>query len=168
MTQLRGERVLLRAPRETDRAALEALFRDPPVAAVWAITPEEIDEKLAGGADGVEVYLIDVDGEVAGLVQSHEETDPEYRHAGMDIVVLERFHGTGVAVDALRTLARHLIETCSHHRLVIDPAAHNARAIACYRKIGFKPVGIMRLYERGPDGTWHDGLLMDMLSEELT
>jgi aminoglycoside 6'-N-acetyltransferase len=29
-------------------------------------------------------------------------------------------------------------------------------------------VGIMRLYERGPDGTWHDGLLMDLLRDELT
>jgi aminoglycoside 6'-N-acetyltransferase len=26
----------------------------------------------------------------------------------------------------------------------------------------------MRQYERGPDGTWHDGLLMDLLAEELT
>jgi len=25
----------------------------------------------------------------------------------------------------------------------------------------------MRRYERGPDGTWHDGLLMDLLREEL-
>jgi aminoglycoside 6'-N-acetyltransferase len=25
----------------------------------------------------------------------------------------------------------------------------------------------MRNYERGPDGSWHDGLLMDMLAEEL-
>jgi aminoglycoside 6'-N-acetyltransferase len=25
----------------------------------------------------------------------------------------------------------------------------------------------MRQYERGPDGTWHDGLLMDMLAGEL-
>jgi len=28
-------------------------------------------------------------------------------------------------------------------------------------------VGRMRQYERGPDGTWHDCLLMDMLAEEL-
>jgi aminoglycoside 6'-N-acetyltransferase len=28
-------------------------------------------------------------------------------------------------------------------------------------------VGIMRQYERGPDGTWHDGLLMDLLADEL-
>jgi aminoglycoside 6'-N-acetyltransferase len=25
----------------------------------------------------------------------------------------------------------------------------------------------MRNYERGPDGVWHDGLLMDMLREEF-
>ena len=167
MTTLRGERVVLRPPTETDRAALEALFAEPPIAAVWAITPEELDEKIAGTDDDAEVYVIDADGALAGLIQSHEEDDPEYRHAGMDIVVSERFHGTGLALDALRTLARHLLDECGHHRLVIDPAAHNARAIACYTKLGFRPVGIMRRYERSPDGTWHDGLLMDMLREEL-
>ena len=26
----------------------------------------------------------------------------------------------------------------------------------------------MRRYERGRDGTWHDGLLMDLLADELT
>ena len=41
-------------------------------------------------------------------------------------------------------------------------------AIATYRRVGFRPVGIMRRYERGPDGTFHDGLLMDMLEGELT
>jgi aminoglycoside 6'-N-acetyltransferase len=25
----------------------------------------------------------------------------------------------------------------------------------------------MRSYERGPDGTWHDGLLMELLADEL-
>ncbi len=25
----------------------------------------------------------------------------------------------------------------------------------------------MRRYERGPEGDWHDGLLMDILAEEL-
>lgn len=164
---MRGERIVLRPPTADDRPALEQLFREPPVAAVWVISPEEMDEKISGTDADADVYVIDRDGEVAGLIQSYEEADPEYRHAGMDIVVSERFHGTGIAVDALRTLARHLFEDRGHHRLVIDPAAHNARAIACYRKVGFRPVGVMRQYERAPDGTWHDGLLMDMLSFEL-
>jgi aminoglycoside 6'-N-acetyltransferase len=33
--------------------------------------------------------------------------------------------------------------------------------------VGFRPVGITRRSERGPDGRWHDGLLMDLLAEEL-
>ena len=55
-----------------------------------------------------------------------------------------------------------------HHRLIIDPAVANERAIATYASLGFKPVGVMRRYERGPDGTWHDGLLMDLLADELS
>jgi aminoglycoside 6'-N-acetyltransferase len=46
-------------------------------------------------------------------------------------------------------------------------AADNARAIAAYRKVGFRPVGIMRRYERAADGHWRDGLLMELLAEEL-
>jgi aminoglycoside 6'-N-acetyltransferase len=33
--------------------------------------------------------------------------------------------------------------------------------------VGFRRVGVLREYERGPDGMWHDGLLMDMLTGEL-
>ncbi len=76
-------------------------------------------------------------------------------------------HGRGIGSDAVRTLARHLIVDRGHHRLVIDPAADNAAAIRCYSKVGFKPVGVMRRYERGDDGAWHDGLLMDLLADEL-
>ena len=64
-------------------------------------------------------------------------------------------------------LARYLIDVRGHHRLTIDPAASNARAIRSYESIGFRRVGVMRAYERGPDGTWHDGLLLDLLAGEL-
>ncbi len=65
-------------------------------------------------------------------------------------------------------LARYLVNDRGHHRLVIDPAADNEPAIRCYAAVGFRPVGIMRRYERDPDGVgWHDGLLMDLLAEEL-
>ena len=72
-----------------------------------------------------------------------------------------------MGVDALRTMARYLFDQRGHHRLTIDPATTNERAIACYRKVGFRPVGVMREYEQGADGTWHDGLLMDLLRREL-
>ena len=58
---------------------------------------------------------------------------------------------------------------CSHyHRITIDPALANERAIAAYKKVGFKPVGVMRRYELARDGEWRDALLMDLLADELT
>ena len=72
-----------------------------------------------------------------------------------------------LVAEAERTMARYLIEVRGHHRLTIDPAAANERAIHVYEKVGFKRVGVMRRYERGHDGTFHDGLLMDMLADEL-
>ena len=65
-------------------------------------------------------------------------------------------------------MARWLFDERGHHRLTIDPSAANARAIATYTAVGFRPVGLMREYERGPDGTFHDGLLMDLLRDEAS
>jgi aminoglycoside 6'-N-acetyltransferase len=85
----------------------------------------------------------------------------------VDIYLTTAAQGHGLGPDAIRTLARYLFDERGHHRLTIDPAASNTRGIAAYTKVGFKPVGIMRQYERGADGTWHDGLLMDLLRDEL-
>ncbi len=90
-----------------------------------------------------------------------------YRHAGMDIYLDPSSHGKGIGTDAVRTMARHLIRTEGHHRLVIDPAAANSAAIRAYEKVGFRRVGVLRRYERGPDGTFHDGLLLDLLIDDL-
>ena len=109
-----------------------------------------------------------VDEAVAGIIQCHEEADPDYRHAGIDIALHPDWHGRGLGPEAIRTLARCLFDIRGHHRLVIDPAAANAAAIRSYGKVGFRRVGTMRRYERGADGTWHDGLLMDLLRDELT
>jgi aminoglycoside 6'-N-acetyltransferase len=112
-------------------------------------------------------FAIELDGDVIGSIQYAEETDPGYRHAGIDLFLDRAHQGRGLGPDAIRTLARHLIEARGHHRLTIDPAAANDRAIRAYERVGFRPVGVMRRYERGPDGTWHDGLLMDLLAGEL-
>jgi aminoglycoside 6'-N-acetyltransferase len=66
-------------------------------------------------------------------------------------------------------MARHLVHELGHHRLVIDPAVDNDAAIRCYKAVGFREVGVMRRYERDTEGDgWHDGLLMDLLAEDLT
>ena len=126
----------------------------------WWGTDPTVEEENA--------FTIEVDGEIAGWLAFYEEEDPDYRHGGLDIFVAPAFQGRGLGREALTLAARWLLEERGHHRLIIDPAAANERAIKAYAAIGFKPVGIMRRYERGPEGDWHDGLLMDLLAEEFS
>jgi aminoglycoside 6'-N-acetyltransferase len=166
VTTLRGERVVLRPATEADVPELVAILREPEVARWWG---DRVDDDLREAlADADTTVWVVLDGDdIIGMVQAWEETDPMYRHAGIDISLHPGWHGRGLGVDTVRTVARHLFEDRGHHRVTIDPAAHNARAIRSYERVGFRPVGLMREYERGADGTWHDGLLMDMLAGEL-
>jgi aminoglycoside 6'-N-acetyltransferase len=109
---------------------------------------------------------IEVDGAIAGVVQFQEEPAPRYRHASIDLFLDPALHGRGLGTAALERVVRHLIDDRGHHRLTIDPAVGNAAAIHAYEKVGFRRVGVMHRYERGPDGTWRDGLLMELLADE--
>ena len=155
---LRGERVTLRSLEEADVEPLNAIIAQPGVREWWGTDPTVDDQ---------DAFTIEVDGKIAGWLGWYEETMDDYRHGGLDIFVAPAFHGRGLGREALRVAARWLIEERGHHRIIIDPAAANTRAIAAYAAIGFKPVGVMRRYERSPDGSWHDGLLMDLLADEF-
>ena len=165
---LQGARVHLRPARSDDAPAFEVILRDPTVHPIWQAADPAADARdLAERDDDVAVWAIEEAGRIVGLIQAHEETDPRYRHGGIDIVLAGSAQDRGLGSDAVRTVARWLIEVRGHHRLTIDPAAANERAIRAYGRVGFKPVGVMRRYEGDLDGTWHDGLLMDLLADEL-
>jgi aminoglycoside 6'-N-acetyltransferase len=162
--ELRGARVRLRPPDPaSDAAPLAAMLAEPAVSRWWPPHDERRvrDELLAEPG-----WVIEVDGAVAGWIQYAEETDPDYRHVGLDLSLATAYHGRGLGPEAIRLVIDHFAAT-GHHRFTIDPAADNERAIRAYASVGFKPVGILRDYERGRDGTWHDGLLMDLLVSDL-
>jgi aminoglycoside 6'-N-acetyltransferase len=167
---LREGRVTLRPLEERDAGAVAAIVEHPSVRAWWG--SEESDsrspEGFAENARERTAFAIEVDGVLAGWLGFHEDDEPDYRHAGLDICLGPEHQGAGLGPVALRLAARWLVDERGHHRLTIDPARANARAIRAYEAVGFRPVGVMRRYERGPDGAWHDGLLMDLLAEELT
>jgi aminoglycoside 6'-N-acetyltransferase len=165
---LHGAMVSLRPAATEDIPALARIRATPQVSRWWRGEADMVSEVAADLADSEAITLaVELDGRVVGAIQWSAELEPDYRHAGIDIYLDPSVHGRGAGSDAIRTLARHLIVGEGFHRLIIDPAADNVAAIRCYSKVGFKPVGIMRKYERGSDGTWHDGLLMDLLAEEF-
>jgi aminoglycoside 6'-N-acetyltransferase len=162
---LTGPRVSLRPGTTDDVARLASILREPEVAVRWGtLEAPEIEEAFV---EKESAFVIEAGGDVIGAIQFGEEDDSMYRHASIDIFVTRARHGQGLGSEAIRLLARYLIDERGHHRLIIDPAADNEAAIRAYEKVGFRVVGVMHSYERGPDGTWHDGLLMEMLAEEL-
>jgi aminoglycoside 6'-N-acetyltransferase len=160
--------VSLRPATADDIQSLAKIRAKPEVYRWWRGEADMSSEVAADIADPEATTLaVELDGDVVGAIQWSAEVEADYRHASIDIYLDPPVHGRGVGADAVRALARHLIVNEGFHRIVIDPAADNAAAIKCYAKVGFRPVGVMRKYERGSDGTWHDGLLMDLLAEEL-
>jgi aminoglycoside 6'-N-acetyltransferase len=161
---LTGPRVTLRSATPEDASRLLPIRGEPAVVSRWGhLEPGEMDAFV----EDERTLVVEVDGEVIGAIQFDEEEDPMYRHAGIDVYLTTSRQDQGFGSEAVGVLARYLIRERGHHRLTIDPAADNAAAIRAYEKVGFRRVGIMRAYERGPDGTWHDGVLMDLLAEEL-
>lgn len=163
---LQGEQVTLRPLADEDLDALAEIIREPSVAEWWGESdePERLRHNLRMDGDA---FVIEVDGELAGWLGFVEETEPEYRSVGLDISLSERFQGRGLGPAALRAVIRWFADHREHHRFTIDPSMQNDRAIRAYKSVGFKPVGTLRRAELGSDGTWHDGLLMDLLIEEL-
>ncbi|MEU9860188.1 GNAT family protein [Streptomyces sp. NPDC047971] len=168
MNELRGAGVVLRPSRSGDVPALAAIRATPEVRARWR-GGDDMRAEVASDLADPDTHCLTVfhEDRIVCMIQWYAEEEPDYRHAGIDLFLDPSVHGRGLGTDAVRTLARHLVDDVGHHRLVIDPAADNAAAIRCYEKAGFRPVGVMRQYERDADGGWHDGLLMDLLAAEL-
>jgi aminoglycoside 6'-N-acetyltransferase len=158
--------IVLRPVAGGDVDELLRIHRTPEVARWWGEPDEGFP--LTDDSDSTR-FTIEVDGAVAGMIQYAEELDSKYRHASIDLFLEPAHHGRGVGTEAVRRIVRLLIEERGHHRITIDPAADNAAAIRAYEKAGFRPVGVMRSYERDTAGEgWHDGLLMELLAGDST
>ena len=154
-------RLRLRPLAPGDEAELLRIHATPAVARWWDMPDEGFPFSDDPGSTRL---VIEVDGAVAGMIQYAEELEPKYRHASIDLFLDPAVHNHGHGTEAVRRVARMLVEERGHHRITIDPAAANAAAIRAYEKAGFQAVGVMRAYERDADGRgWHDGLLMELV-----
>jgi aminoglycoside 6'-N-acetyltransferase len=157
-----ARRLRLRPLAPGDEAELLRIHATPEVARWWDMPGDGFPFSDDPGATRL---VIEVDGAVAGMIQYAEELEPKYRHASIDLFLDPAVHNRGHGTEAVRQVARMLVEERGHHRITIDPAAANTAAIRAYEKAGFRPVGVMRAYERDADGQgWHDGLLMELVA----
>lgn len=163
---LHGVEVELRPLAERDGEVLRAIVTTPKVARWWY--PNEDPRWPVADEARATRFAVVVEAEVRGLVQYAETTDPQYRSAALDVLLDPRVHGRGLGTDAVLALARHLFGPAGHHRLTAAPAGANAAAVRCFEKAGFRRVGALRRYERNWQAqTWRDGLLLDLLPDDL-
>lgn len=158
--------------------ATDGLLRLRPArspAEVEALRPVLVGRRVEQwwGADPVDdllteletVALIDVDDQLAGVLQCHEERYEQYPQVAFDIALGPDWQRAGLGPRAITLAMRHYA-AAGHHRFVIDPAIDNHAAVAAYERAGFERVGVLRSYERTSDG-WRDGLMMQALAWEL-
>jgi aminoglycoside 6'-N-acetyltransferase len=155
--------LVLRSLAEGDEAELRRIHTTPQVMHWWDVP----DESFPWDEPESTRLTIVVDGRVGGLIQYWEETEPKYRHAGIDMFLDPELHGQGIGTEVLTRIVRHLLDDLGHHRVTIDPAVDNAAAVRAYEKAGFRTVGVMRRSERDTGGQgWHDSLLMELVTDD--
>ncbi len=148
---------MLRPARPDDVPALLDMLRHPALTEWWGENDaESLTQELVGS------WTIEVDGEIAGILECDEEAEPMYPSVAFDIALRADLHGRHLGRRAL-TLAVDYFHSRGHHRFTIDPAVANLAARHCYAAVGFEEVGILRAAERAPDGTWRDAVLMDLV-----
>jgi RimJ/RimL family protein N-acetyltransferase len=158
-----GDAFRFDALREQDLPLLREWLVRPHVAQWWP-DPSTVDElredyfSPAAAASGLRAYIVRRGGRAIGFLQSYvvlgsgdgwwaDETDPGAR--GTDqFLAEERDLGRGLGSAMLRAFLAHLFADPAVTVVQTDPDPRNERAIRCYRRAGFRDVGIVAT----PDG----------------
>ncbi len=77
----------------------------------------------------------------------------------------EENRGQGYGKEVLRLLLTFAFDTMGLHSVCLHVFDFNARAIAAYEAVGFRPAG-RRREAYFVNGVWHDELTMDILENE--
>ena len=163
--RIASKRLVLRPLTERDFEPVVAMLSEPGLTPWWPrFDPPRIRKELFTPQKDVLVWAIESAGQLIGAVTAHEENDPDYPSAGIDIFIGEAWWGRGFGTETINAVCDYLVAERSHHRITIDPAVTNTRAISCYKSAGFRTIGVMRLYERGPDGVFRDSLFMERVT----
>ena len=156
---------------EEDLALLAEWLARPHVMEWWRPYPsiDSVREHYLPRIRGESVvtpYLAVLQGEPVGYVQSYVAADvgdgwwPDAGDRGVwgtDQFLAEGGQlGQGLGTRMVRAFASFLFQDPGVRQIQVDPAVGNLRAIGCYRKAGFRPVGPVTT----PDG---ESLLMVLL-----
>ena len=136
---LRGERTVIRLARSSDVEMLVRWHADPDIARYWdgkTYTREQMHARLE--RPHVDPYVVEADGQPVGYLQAWFGETADV--GGLDMFLIPAARGRGVGPDAARTLAGYLLDRGGMLRVTVDPYVSNDRAVAGWKKAGFRPI----------------------------
>jgi ribosomal-protein-alanine N-acetyltransferase len=168
---LRGPRVVLRAPQPSDIADRLAAGRDPEfrrmVGAIGSVAGpltqtdaehwyEDVRRETFG-------WVIELEGRCVGVARLHS-LDASLKQAHLAVGLFAPQHrGMGLGTEAVQLVLSHAFDTLELSAVRARVLAFNSRAIACYRRCGFREVA------REPvslDGEEAEDVLMEVRAPE--
>jgi UDP-4-amino-4,6-dideoxy-N-acetyl-beta-L-altrosamine N-acetyltransferase len=156
---IEGERVLLRRMSREDAADVVRMRADPAVQAqLFSRRPPTIEEHLRWLADMEvrgdrhEFMIVErPSGRSVGTIGlSH--IDRVNRRAEYGVLIGEPdARGKGLAAEASRLLLAYAFGTLGLRRVYLHVLARNEDALRLYRRVGFRPEGVLRQHVRKGD-----------------
>jgi [ribosomal protein S5]-alanine N-acetyltransferase len=116
-------------------------------------------------ADAGERFLIEADGEPAGVISASRVTRGAFQNAGLGYWVAERLNGRGVATEAVRLVCRWGFDEARLHRLEAATLVDNVGSQTVLRRNRFTPIGRSARYLHIA-GAWRDHILFARTVEE--
>ncbi len=174
---LRGDRVILRAPSESDiddrlRYPIDPDEEDA-YGSGWrrawdgtlAHNREHLTQLRSHQRPGEIEWSVEYAGECIGSARLRVD-EGNHRAAFSIGIFAPHRRGMGLGREITRLVTRWGFVDLGLHRVELEVLAMNERAIRCYRACGFVHEGTRREAELYPDG-WHDFLVMGLLRDDL-
>jgi [ribosomal protein S5]-alanine N-acetyltransferase len=170
---LTGAHVILRAPREGDKADRLACPRSAEAVHMYGgdyrnlkpVTIEEVEEWYEWHSSDPLRWMIEAEGRCIGnarlTILDGDNRRARYAIGLFDTTTWNRGHGT----EATRLVLRYAFEKLHLHRVDLVVLEYNHRAIACYKKCGFVQEGVARETTLVA-GHWHNDVIMSILEDE--
>ncbi|QWP76717.1 GNAT family N-acetyltransferase [Lysobacter sp. K5869] len=151
--ELQGPRVRLRGPRESDDAALFAIFGDERVARYWSRPPmqdigeaqERIAQILASAAERklINWAIADENDALVGTCTLFR-FDPAHRRAEIGYALNPAHWGRGLASEAVRLALDWAVDAAGFHRIDASIDPDNLPSRALLHRLGFVTEGVLR------------------------
>lgn len=170
---LRSSRVTLRAPRPADVEWRIALGRHPEIVSMfggsidhWEPMEAETAERwISSLVAHPHAWIIEADSRGIGEIRL-DAMNPDDETARLAIGIFNpAMLGQGFGTEATHLLLAYAFGTLMLHRVSLRVLDFNTRAIACYKRCGFRIEGRERQNCRIGDAR-HDDIIMGLLRDE--